>query len=96
MIAGYALFGGLGTFVASYPQLLAQRFALGFFLGGIFPVLIATYISRFPSTMRGKLAALDQGTYNISVVALGWAYGTQIGHTDWHFLLWAGAIPPPC
>ena len=94
VIAGYAVFGGLGTLVASFPQLLAQRFFLGLFLGGIFPVLIATYMSLFPSTMRGKLAALGQGTYNISVVALGWAYGTQIGQTDWHFLLWAGAIPP--
>ena len=94
VIAGYAVFGGLGTLVASYPQLLAQRFGLGFFLGAIFPVLIATYMSLFPSTMRGKLAALGQGTYNMSVVALGWAYGTAVGQNDWHFLLWAGAIPP--
>lgn len=94
VIAGYAVFGGLGTLVGSFPQLLGQRFFLGFFLGGIFPVLIATYMSLFPSTMRGKLAALGQGTYNMSVVALGWAYGTAIGQQDWHFLLWAGAIPP--
>ena len=94
VIAGYAVFGGLGTLVQSFPQLLGQRFLLGFFLGGIFPVLIATYMSLFPSTMRGKLAALGQGTYNMSVVALGFAYGTAIGQQDWHFLLWAGAIPP--
>ena len=94
MIAGYAVFGGLGTLVATYPQLLAQRFALGFFLGAIFPVLIATYMGLFPSTMRGKLSSLGQGTYNLSVVALGAAYGSQIGQTDWHILLWAGAIPP--
>ena len=94
VIAGYAIFGGLGTLVSSYPLLLAQRFSLGFFLGAIFPVLIATYMSLFPSTMRGKLAAMGQGTYNLSVVALGWAYGTGIGQSDWHFLLWAGAIPP--
>ncbi len=94
VIAGYAIFGGLGTLVSSYVQLLGQRFMLGFFLGAIFPVLVATYMSLFPSTMRGKLASLGQGTYNLSVVALGWAYGTQIGQADWHFLLWAGAIPP--
>lgn len=94
VIAGYAIFGGLGTFVVSYPQLLAQRFGLGFFLGAIFPVLIATYMCLFPSTMRGKLAAVGQGTYNLSVVALGWAYGTQAGQQDWHVLLWAGALPP--
>jgi len=94
VIAGYAVFGGLGALVTSYPQMLAQRFMLGFFLGAIFPVLIATYMSLFPSTMRGKLASLGQGTYNLSVVALGWAYGTQIGQTDWRILLWAGAVPP--
>lgn len=94
VIAGYAVMGGLGTVVSSYLQMLAQRFALGFFLGAIFPVLIGTYMSLFPSTMRGKLAAVGTGTYNLSVVALGWAYGTQIGQQDWHVLLWAGALPP--
>ena len=94
VVSGFAIFGGLGTFVGSYAQLLGQRFFLGFFLGAIFPVLIATYMSLFPSTMRGKLAALGQGTYNLSVVALGWAYGTNVGQNDWHFPLWAGAIPP--
>lgn len=94
IIAGYGICGGLGALVGSYPQLLGQRFLLGFFLGGIFPVLIASYMSLFPSTMRGKLAALGQGTYNLSVVALGWAYGTQMGQDDWHVLLWVGAIPP--
>lgn len=94
VIAGYGLLGGLGTFVQSFGQLLAQRFALGLFLGGIFPVLIATYMSLFPSRMRGKLAAVGQGTYNLSVVALGWAYGTAMGQEDWRLLLWAAAIPP--
>ncbi len=94
VISGYGVCGGLGALVGSYPQLLLQRFLLGFFLGAIFPVLIASYMSLFPSTMRGKLAALGQGTYNLSVVALGWAYGTQIGQNDWHTLLWIGAIPP--
>ena len=94
VIAGYAIMGAAGTLVASYVQLLAQRFALGFFLGAIFPVLIATYMGLFPSTWRGKLASLGQGTYNLSVVALGWAYGTQAGQNDWHSLLLWGAIPP--
>ena len=94
VIAGFGLFGGAGALVDTYPQLLVQRFLLGFFLGAIFPVLIATYMSLFPSTMRGKLAALGQGTYNLSVVALGWAYGTSVGQGDWHILLWLGAIPP--
>lgn len=94
VIAGYALMGAAGTLVHSYGQLLVQRTLLGFFLGAIFPVLIATYMGLFPNHWRGKLAALGQGTYNLSVVALGWAYGTQAGQQDWHSLLLWGALPP--
>jgi predicted MFS family arabinose efflux permease len=93
VIAGFGLFGSLGAFVTSYPQLIGQRFVLGFFLGGIFPVLVATYMNLFPSSMRGKLSALGLGTYSASTVALGWAYGTEIGQADWRILLWAGALP---
>ena len=94
VIAGYGFFGACGVFVTSYPALLAQRFALGFFLGAIFPVLIGTYMSLFASTIRGKLAAIGNGTYNLAVIALGWATGTQLGQHDWHVLLWAAAVPP--
>lgn len=94
VIAGYAVMGAAGTVVGSYAELLGQRALLGFFLGAIFPVLIATYMGLFPNTWRGKLSALGQGTYNLSVVALGWAYGTQTGQADWHSLLLWGAIPP--
>ena len=94
VVVGYAVFGGIGTMVASYPQLLLQRFVLGFFLGAIFPVLIATYMGLFADHLRGKLAALGQGTYNLSVIALGQAYRFFGESGDWHTLLWAGAIPP--
>lgn len=94
VISGYAIMAAAGTIVGSFVQLLAQRALLGFFLGAIFPVLIATYMGLFPNTWRGKLSALGQGTYNLSVVALGWAYGTEAGQGDWHSLLLWGAIPP--
>lgn len=94
VISGYAIMAAAGTIVGSFVQLLAQRALLGFFLGAIFPVLIATYMGLFPNTWRGKLSALGQGTYNLSVVALGWAYGTETGQSDWQSLLLWGAIPP--
>ena len=94
VIAGFGFFGACGVFVTTYPMLLVQRFLLGFFLGAIFPVLIGTYMSLFPSTIRGKLAAVGNGTYNLAVIALGWASGTQAGQQDWHVLLWAAALPP--
>lgn len=93
VVVGYSVFGALGTVVSSFPQLLAQRFFLGFFLGAIFPVLIATYMGLFADNLRGKLAALGQGTYNLSVIALGQAYRFFGESGDWHTLLWAGAIP---
>ena len=94
VIAGFGFFGACGVYVGSYPQLLAQRFLLGFFLGAIFPVLIGTYMSLFASQVRGKLAAVGNGTYNLAVIALGWASGTHAGQQDWHLLLWTAAIPP--
>lgn len=93
VIAGFGLFAALGAIVPSYLLLLAQRFVLGFFLGAIFPVLIGTYMGLFPSNLRGKLASVGMGVYNISVVALGAALG-QVAAADWKTLLWAGALPP--
>lgn len=37
IVIGYAVCGGLGAVVASYPQLLAQRFALGCCWAASFP-----------------------------------------------------------
>ena len=93
VILGYGIFGVAGVFVTSYAQLLAQRFLLGFFLGAIFPVLIATYMGLFADTIRGKLSALGQGTYNLSVILLGQAYRLYGGGDAWETLLWAGAMP---
>lgn len=94
IIVGYAVFGAAGTIVSSYPQLLVQRFLLGVSLGGIFPVLIGLYMGLFPSNQRGKLASLGNGTYNLSVIALGAALSWPVAQADWHVLLWACAIPP--
>lgn len=93
VIAGYAAAGAAGAAVTSYAGLLAQRFTLGFFLGAIFPVLIGTYMGLFPSLLRGKLAAVGNGTYNLAVVALGYAVGA-VPTDNWRVLLWAGAVVP--
>ncbi len=94
VIAGYGLAAGAGAIVASYPAFLLQRLTLGIFLGGVFPVLIGIYMSLFASSLRGKLAAIGSGTYNLAVVALGAALSLQAAVDDWRLILWAGAIPP--
>lgn len=93
VVAGTAVMAAAGTLVWSYPTLLLQRFVLGLFLGANFPVLIATYMGLFPSGIRGKLASIGQGTYSVSVMALGLAYGSFAGNGAWHVLLLVGSVP---
>jgi MFS family permease len=95
IVLGTAAAAAAGALVHSYAMLLVQRFVLGLFLGGNFPVLIATYMGLFPSRTRGKLASVGQGTYNLSVIALGMAYGTIADRADWHVLLLIGSVPAP-
>lgn len=93
IVLGTAAAAAAGAFVQSYGMLLVQRFILGLFLGGNFPVLIATYMGLFPSRVRGKLASVGQGTYNLSVIVLGMAYGMVAGRADWQVLLLIGSVP---
>jgi MFS family permease len=93
IVIGTAAAAAAGAYVQSYAMLLVQRFVLGLFLGANFPVLIATYMGLFPSGIRGKLASIGQGTYNLSVIALGMAYGMFAERNDWHLLLLIGSVP---
>jgi MFS family permease len=93
IVLGTAAAAAAGAYVGSYFMLLAQRFVLGLFLGANFPVLIATYMGLFSSGVRGKLASIGQGTYNLSVIALGMAYGMFADRSDWHWLLLIGSVP---
>ena len=93
VLAGYGASLLSGVAVTSYLQVLAQRFVLGLFLGGIFPIVVGLYVSLFDQRVRGRLAALYNATFNGSVVALGLAIG-QIVERDWRVLLWVGALPP--
>ena len=93
IVVGTSVAAAAGAYVTSYELLLLQRFVLGVFLGGNFPVLIATYMGLFSSGVRGKLASVGQGTYNLSVIALGMAYGTFAERSDWHLLLLFGSVP---
>jgi MFS family permease len=93
IVLGTAVAAAAGAYVESYLGLLVQRFVLGIFLGANFPVLIATYMGLFSSGVRGKLASVGQGTYNLSVIALGMAYGMFAERSDWHLLLLIGSVP---
>ena len=94
VVTGYAALGLLGVVVTSYPALLAQRGALGFFLGGNFPIIVGSYLGLFPPHLRGKLTSVGNGCYNLAIVALGAALAAAWLPKDWRFLLLAGALPP--
>ncbi|MEE4200921.1 MFS transporter [Erythrobacter sp.] len=93
IVLGTAAAAAAGAFVGSYIELMAQRFILGLFLGANFPVLIAMYMGLFSGRVRAKLTSVGQGTYNLSVIALGFAYGFYAERPDWEILLLIGSVP---
>ena len=93
VMAGYGTLLLAGTLVTSYTMLLLQRFVLGLFLGGSFPVVVGIYVDLFRPTLRGKLASAINGTFSLAIIALGIAFG-HLGTHDWRTLLWLGGLPP--
>ena len=80
--------------VHDYTQLIVQRIYLGFFMGSMFPIAVGIYSGLFARPVRGVIAGLVLGTYNIAVAALGFlsAAAFRAGY-DWTILLWIGVIP---
>jgi MFS family permease len=91
MIA-YGLSLAAGALVSDYPQLLAQRFALGYFTGSMFPIAVGLYPGLFEQRRRGLLAGLLLCSYNLAVTVQGEA-GRYVLDFDWKILLWVGLIP---
>lgn len=94
IMVGYALSLAWGAFAANLTELLAHRFVLGLFLGGVFPVAVSTYTALFDKRLCGKLAGFYNGTFNGSIVAIGFIVSTF--GTDWRTLLLIGAGIPLC
>lgn len=93
VMIGYGLSLIAGVAVQSYAHYLAQRFVLGLFMGGIFPIVVGIYTGLFRSNVGGRLASLINAVFSSSIVMLGLASGWLAGH-DWQLLLWIGGVPP--
>lgn len=93
VMAGYGSLLMAGAAVGSLATLLLQRFVLGVFLGGSFPVVVGIYVELFRPHLRGKLASAINTTFSLSIVTLGLAFG-HLGRHNWHVLLWLGGLPP--
>ena len=92
IMVGYSLVLAAGALVTDLTWLLVDRFALGLCLGGVFPVAVGIYTAMFDKRLCGRLAGFYNGTFNGSIVAIGFVVATF--STDWRTLLWGGAIIP--
>jgi MFS family permease len=80
-----------GALVTDISGLIAQRLALGLFMGAVFPVTVGILVDLFPPGQRGRLASVIDATYFSAVIVLGWAAALWI-EIDWRLLFWpAGA-----
>lgn len=84
---GFAALGSL--LVTDYVTALVQRFAMGFFLGGVFGCAVSLYVGLFPPTVRGLLAGLVQLVYNGGDATLSW-FGRHSAADDWQHVMVVG------
>lgn len=89
---GTSLLAGIA--VGSFWQLAADRAAMGFFMGAMFPIAVGIYSGLFPSGSRGLVSGFVMGTYYVSAATLSFVAGQVIaaGH-DWRTLLYIGVVP---
>jgi len=92
VMVGYGLCLIAGTAVTNYVQFLAERFVLGLFMGGIFPIVVGIYVGLFANNVGGRLASLINAVFSSAITVLGLASGAVNG--DWRLLLWWGGVPP--
>ena len=93
VIPGYGTMLLLGLAVATYPELLAQRFFLGVLTGASFPVSVGLCVTLFPPRHRGQLAGILKASFSCSIIMLGLSLGL-VSIDNWRTLLWIGGLPP--
>lgn len=94
VMVGYGTVLALGTVVTSYPEILTQRFVLGYFTGSMYPITVGIYAGLFSSEVRGRVASVIMGSSYLAISLLGAATSLIFKlKLDWHLLLWAGAVP---
>jgi predicted MFS family arabinose efflux permease len=87
--AGIGLSALAVVFVDDYASALAQRFVMGFFLGGVFGCAVSLYVGLFPPAIRGLLAGMVQLVYNGGDALLSW-FGRHYDASNWQVVLQIG------
>lgn len=90
--SGYGMALLSGFVVNSLATFIAQRFVLGVFMGGVDAVIVGIYVGLFAAPVRGRLASCFDGSFNLSIIALGVMFGA-LGTRDWRWLLVVGGVP---
>jgi len=85
---GAASVGSLG--VNSFSDALAQRFIMGFFMGGVFGCAVSLYVGLFSQTVRGLLGGMVQLVYNGGDATLSW-FGRHYAD-QWQLVMVIGGI----
>ena len=85
---GVASIASLG--VSGFYSALAQRFVMGFFLGGVFGCAVSLYVGLFSQSFRGLLGGLVQLVYNGGDAALSW-FGRNYAD-QWQLVMVFGGI----
>ena len=85
---GVASIASLG--VNSFYSALAQRFLMGFFLGGVFGCAVSLYVGLFSQSFRGLLGGLVQLVYNGGDAALSW-FGRNYAD-QWQLVMVFGGV----
>ena len=85
---GIASIASLG--VSSFYSALTQRFAMGFFLGGVFGCAVSLYVGLFSQSFRGLLGGIVQLVYNGGDAALSW-FGRHFAD-QWQLVMVFGGI----
>ena len=86
---GFGLAALSSLFVSSYVTALAQRFVMGFFLGGVFGCAVSLYVGLFAPAIRGLLSGVVQLVYNGGDATLSW-FGRLYAADDWRQVMVIG------
>ena len=88
---GFGLAALSSLFVSSYVTALAQRFVMGFFLGGVFGCAVSLYVGMFAPAIRGLLSGVVQLVYNGGDATLSW-FGRLYAADDWRQVMVIGGV----
>ncbi len=87
---GFGIASSASLGVSSFYSALTQRFAMGFFLGGVFGCAVSLYVGLFSQTFRGLLGGIVQLVYNGGDAALSW-FGRHFAD-QWQLVMVFGGI----